>query len=171
MEKEIKLLSGKYANPTNVFVGKGVLINALNESISVEDKVLVVCGSNKTAKKIIEEEIDVYFNKNNIYYNLLEGVESNPRSDKVYDGIAICRKNFINKIIAIGGGSVIDTAKSIGIGVNYDGDFFDFYKGDVKVSESWDVGAILTISGAGSDGSLGRIPNRSSNGVLAMVEW
>jgi len=151
------LLPGKYTNPTNVFVGKGVLLSALTESFTAEDNVLVVCGSNETAKIIIKEEIDIFFKNNNIPYTVLKGVESNPKSDKVYDGIAICKKNSINKIIAIGGGSVIDTAKSIGIGANYIGDFFDYFKGNVKVTESLDVGVILTISGAGSETSDGAV--------------
>lgn len=64
----------------------------------------------------------------NIEYITLGGVKPNPKDDLVYQGIEICRKEQVNFILAIGGGSVIDSAKAIAVGVKYQGDFWDFYR-------------------------------------------
>ena len=82
----------------------------------------------------------------------LGGVRPNPRSGLVYEGIALCKEEGIDFILAVGGGSVIDSAKAIAAGCAYDGDFWDFYTGRV-VEKALPVGTVLTISAAGSEGS------------------
>ena len=82
----------------------------------------------------------------------LGGVRPNPRSGLVYEGIALCKEEGIDFILAVGGGSVIDSAKAIAAGGAYDGDFWDFYTGKV-VEKALPVGTVLTISAAGSEGS------------------
>ena len=82
----------------------------------------------------------------------LGGVKPNPRSGLVYEGIELARKEKVDFLLAIGGGSVIDTAKTIAMGVPYDGDFWDFFSG--KVPEvSLPVGVVLTLAASGSEGS------------------
>lgn len=88
----------------------------------------------------------------------LGGVMPNPRSGLVREGIELCRREKIDFVLAVGGGSVIDSAKAIAFGTLYDGDFADFYFGkDVKamvpVPAALPVGTVLTISAAGSEGS------------------
>lgn len=83
---------------------------------------------------------------------LLGGVQPNPRSGLVYEGIKLCKKENIDFILAVGGGSTIDSAKAIAAGVVYDGDFWDFYCGKY-IDKALPVGTILTISAAGSEGS------------------
>ena len=97
-------------------------------------------------------------------YVPLGGVQPNPRSGLVREGIALCRKEKIDFILAVGGGSVIDSAKAIAFGTLYDGDFADFYFGkDVKnqppVPKALPVGTVLTIAAAGSEGSANSIIN------------
>ncbi len=87
-----------------------------------------------------------------IEYLELGGVKPNPRSGLVYEGIELCRKEKIDFILAVGGGSTIDSAKAIAAGSVYDGDFWDFYMGK-PVEEALPVGTVLTISAAGSEGS------------------
>lgn len=87
-----------------------------------------------------------------ISYMELGGVRPNPRSGLVYEGITLCRKEKIDFILAVGGGSTIDSAKAIAAGTVYDGDFWDFYSGRT-VEEALPVGTVLTISAAGSEGS------------------
>ena len=82
----------------------------------------------------------------------LGGVKPNPRSGLVYEGIEICRKEGIDFVLAVGGGSVIDSSKAIAAGTIYDGDFWDFYCGK-RITEALPVGTILTIAAAGSEGS------------------
>lgn len=83
----------------------------------------------------------------------LGGVKPNPRSGLVQEGIELCKKEKINFILAVGGGSTIDSAKAIAAGSLYDGDFLDFYRGKAVIREALPVGTILTISAAGSEGS------------------
>ena len=94
----------------------------------------------------------------------LGGVQPNPRSGLVREGIALCRKEKVDFVLAVGGGSVIDSAKAIAFGTLYDGDFADFYFGkDVKnqpqVPKALPVGTVLTIAAAGSEGSANSIIN------------
>ena len=72
----------------------------------------------------------------------------------MYEGIALCRKEGYDFLLAVGGGSVIDTAKAIGVAVGYDGDFWDYFNGKApKITQTLPVGVVLTISAAGSEGS------------------
>jgi len=81
----------------------------------------------------------------------LGGVKPNPRLGMVRDGIKLCRKENIKFILAVGGGSTIDSAKAIAVGVPYQGDVWDFYSGKAKVKESLPLGTVLTIPAAGSE--------------------
>ena len=109
---------------------------------------VVISGLLDRVKKSLEEE--------GLSYVELGGVQPNPRSGLVYEGIDLCRSQKVDFILAVGGGSVIDSAKSIAAGVPYQGDFLDFYRGKangVTVTEALPVGTVLTISAAGSEGS------------------
>jgi alcohol dehydrogenase YqhD (iron-dependent ADH family) len=87
-----------------------------------------------------------------IAYTELGGARPNPRSGLVYQGIDLCRKERVDFILAVGGGSAIDSAKAIAAGAVYDGDFWDFYQGR-SVTKALPLGTILTIAAAGSEGS------------------
>ena len=92
-------------------------------------------------------------NEAGIPFSELSGVHANPRSGKVYEGIDLVRQTGADFLLALGGGSVIDTAKAIGFGAPYDGDFWDFFTGKAKIETALPVGVVLTISAAGSEGS------------------
>ena len=81
------------------------------------------------------------------------GIKPNPTDDRVYEGIDLVRDNGIDFLLAVGGGSVIDTAKGIACGAPYEGDFWDFYCGKKIVEKALPVGVVLTIPAAGSEGS------------------
>lgn len=83
----------------------------------------------------------------------LGGVQPNPRSGLVYEGIELCRKENVDFILAVGGGSTIDSAKAIAAGVPYEGDFWDYYAQDKEINVALPVGTVLTIAAAGSEGS------------------
>lgn len=83
----------------------------------------------------------------------LGGVMPNPRSGLVYEGVRLCKKEAIDFILAVGGGSTIDSAKAIAAGSLYDGDVMDFYRGRAEIRRALPVGTILTIAAAGSEGS------------------
>lgn len=115
-------------------------------------KVLIHYGKGSVIKSGLLERVKKSLDNENIGYLELGGVMPNPRSDLVYEGIELCRKNNIDFILAVGGGSAIDSAKAIAAGSLYDGDFWDFYCGK-KVEMALPIGTVLTISAAGSEGS------------------
>lgn len=116
------------------------------------NKVLIHYGGGSVVRSGLLERVKQSLDKEGIEYILLGGVLPNPRSGLVYEGIELCRKEDIDFILAVGGGSVIDSAKAIAAGAVYDGDFWDYYCGK-PVDEALPVGTILTISAAGSEGS------------------
>ena len=83
----------------------------------------------------------------------LGGAKPNPRSGLVYEGIEMARKEKVDFIIGVGGGSAIDSAKAIAVGVRYDGDFWDFYAGKSKPADTLPIATVVTIPAAGSEGS------------------
>lgn len=98
------------------------------------------------------DRIKASLEQEGISYVELGGVKPNPRSGLVYEGIELCRKENVDFVLAVGGGSTIDSSKAIAAGVVYDGDFWDFYEGK-PVEKALPIGTVLTISAAGSEGS------------------
>jgi alcohol dehydrogenase YqhD (iron-dependent ADH family) len=115
-------------------------------------KVLIHYGGGSVGRTGLLDRVKKSLETVTIPYVELGGVKPNPRSGLVYEGIDICRKEGIDFILAVGGGSVIDSAKAIAAGTVYDGDFWDFYEGK-PVTQALPVGTILTIAAAGSEGS------------------
>ena len=115
-------------------------------------KVLIHYGGSSAKKSGLLDRVEASLNKEGIPYVMLGGVKPNPRSGLVYEGIDLCKEEGVDFILAVGGGSVIDSSKAIAVGVVYDGDFWDFYSGK-PIKEALPVGTILTIAAAGSEGS------------------
>jgi len=116
-------------------------------------KVLLHYGGGSAVKSGLLGRVKKSLSDENIPFTELGGVQPNPRDTKVYEGIEICRKENIDFILAVGGGSVIDSSKSIAAGTLYDGDFWDFHEKKVAVEKALPVGTVLTIAAAGSEGS------------------
>lgn len=117
------------------------------------NKVLVHYGSGSAIKSGLIDRVCKSLSDEKIDYVLLGGVKPNPRDTLIYEGIDICRKEGIDFILSVGGGSCIDSSKGIAAGVKYDGDFWDFYSGKASVNAALPVGTVLTIAAAGSEGS------------------
>lgn len=115
-------------------------------------KVLLVAGGGSVKKNGAYDAVAASLKEAGLPWCELWGVQANPRSGKVYEGIELARKEGVDFLLAIGGGSVIDTAKAIAIGVPYDGDFWDFFSGKVP-EQALPVGTVLTIAASGSEGS------------------
>jgi len=127
-------------------------------------KVLIHYGGGSVIKSGLLDRVKASLAKENISFAELGGVVPNPRSGLVYQGVEICKREKIDFILAVGGGSAIDSAKAIAIGALYDGDFWDFYTGK-DVEKALPVATILTISAAGSEGSTGSVITHE-NGML-----
>ncbi len=115
-------------------------------------KVLIHYGGNSAKKSGLLDRVEESLKKEGIPYVMLGGVKPNPRSGLVYEGIELCKKEGVDFVLAVGGGSTIDSSKAIAAGVVYDGDFWDFYSGK-PIEKALPVGTILTIAAAGSEGS------------------
>ena len=149
----------EFYSPTRFVFGRGV------ESKTGElvrkcggTKVLLHFGGGSIKANGIYGKVVASLEAAGLAYIPLGGVMPNPRSGLVREGIELCRREKIDFVLAVGGGSVIDSAKAIAFGTLYDGDFADFYFGkDVKamvpVPAALPVGTVLTLAAAGSEGS------------------
>ena len=115
-------------------------------------KVLIHYGGGSAVRSGLIDRVEASLEAEKIPYEVLGGVQPNPRSGLVYQGIALCREKGIDFILAVGGGSSIDSSKAIAAGAVYDGDFWDFYSGK-PIEKALPVGTVLTIAAAGSEGS------------------
>ena len=115
-------------------------------------KVLIHYGGGSAVRSGLLDRVQASLNAAGIESVSLGGVKPNPRSGLVHEGIQLCRDEGVDFILAVGGGSVIDSSKAIAAGAIYDGDFWDFYCGK-PVEQALPVGTILTIAAAGSEGS------------------
>lgn len=115
-------------------------------------KVMIHYGGGSVVRSGLLDRVKRSLEEEEIGYVELGGVKPNPRSGLVYEGIELCRKEKVDFILAVGGGSTIDSAKAIAAGVVYDGDFWDYYQGKA-VDEALPIGTVLTIAAAGSEGS------------------
>lgn len=127
-------------------------------------RVLLHYGGGSVVKSGLLDRVKSSLEAEGIFHVELGGVVPNPRSGLVYEGVEMCKNNAIDFILAIGGGSVIDSAKAIALGAIYEGDFWDFYTGK-KVEKALPVATILTLTAAGSEGSTGSVITHE-NGML-----
>ena len=114
-------------------------------------KVLVHYGGNSAKRSGLLDKICQLLKEGGVDYVTLGGVVPNPRLSKVYEGIALCREEHVDFILAVGGGSVIDSAKAIAYGVCLDGDVWDLYQGKASPKTMLPVASVLTIPAAGSE--------------------
>lgn len=139
---------------TKIHFGKGALTNLKNE-LKPYSKILLVTGSGSVKKHGIYDTVVKELKDKKIFE--LSGVQPNPVLSTVYKGIDICRENNIDFILALGGGSVIDTAKAIAAGLLYHGDIWDLYIDNSKFSGAIKTGCILTIAAAGSESNMNSV--------------
>lgn len=141
-----------YYAPTRVVFGRNAE-NRLGELLKAykATKVLVHYGTSSAERSGLLNVIRKQMSGSNLPFVELGGVIPNPLLSKVNEGIELCRKEHVDFILAVGGGSVIDSSKAIGYGVNYDGDVWDFWSGKAVPQSCLSIGAVLTIPAAGSE--------------------
>ena len=114
-------------------------------------KVLVHYGGKSAERSGLLDAVCHALEAEHLPYVKLGGVVPNPRLSKVHEGIDLCRAEGVDFILAIGGGSVIDSAKAISMGVTYEGDVWDFFTHKAEVDTCLPLGAVLTLPAAGSE--------------------
>ena len=141
-----------FAIKTKLFFGKdkhlqiGKVLNEFNAK-----KVLIFIGQGSVKKSGLLDEITSRISAESIEYKVVEGIRPNPTADLAREFLKVAKEYQPDLLLAIGGGSVIDTAKLVSVGYYYDGDCFDFNLHKVAPSKALPVGSILTISAAGSE--------------------
>ena len=138
--------------PTRIHFGKGQ-ISHLSELAESGSNVLLVYGGGSIKKSGLYDEATAILADAGLHVVELSGIEPNPRIESVREGARLCKEHAIDMVLAVGGGSVIDTAKAIAAGAVYDGDFWDFFSGKKIIEHALPVGVVLTIPAAGSEGS------------------
>ncbi|MDU3804147.1 iron-containing alcohol dehydrogenase [Paraclostridium bifermentans] len=151
------MLNFDYQNRTRIIFGKDEHKNIGKLIKPYASKVLFHFGGQSIKKSGVYEDVINSLLENQIDFVELGGVKPNPRLSLVNEGIELCRKEKVDFILAVGGGSVIDSAKAIAIGVPYSGDVWDFYCKDIEIKEAIPVSTILTIPAAGSESSTGTV--------------
>ena len=114
-------------------------------------KVLVHYGGGSARRSGLLDKVEQMLREAGIDFVELGGVVPNPLLSKVREGIDLCRREGVDFILAVGGGSVIDSSKAIGYGVPYEGDVWDFWDGKAVPQTAMPVGVVLTIPAAGSE--------------------
>lgn len=148
-----------FDNPTKVIFGKDAENNiALEINNFGAKRVFIVYGSKSVKESGLLEKVENILKKANIEYSLFGGVRANPTLSYAKEGVKKAIDFKADFILAIGGGSAIDTAKGVALGVaNPNIDIWDFWSGKKEVEKSYPVGCILTISAAGSETSMGAV--------------
>ncbi|WP_315167247.1 iron-containing alcohol dehydrogenase [Metaclostridioides mangenotii] len=160
------MLNFEYFTPTKVVFGRdsefqvGKLIKEGNYQ-----KVLVHFGGISAKKSGLLDRVYKSLDEAGITYISVGGVVPNPRLSKVYEGIEISKKEEVDFILAVGGGSVIDSSKAIGYGVANSGDVWDFYEGKRVPKSCLPIGSVLTLAAAGSEMSNASVITKDEGGV------
>ena len=128
-------------------------------------RVLVHYGGQSAIRSGLLDKICGLLADDGLFVEQLGGVVPNPRLSKVNEGIALCRRQGIDFILAVGGGSVIDSAKAIAYGTVYEGDVWDFYVGKAQAVSCLPVALVLTIPAAGSEMSEASVITNEDGGV------
>lgn len=154
-----------YCSPTRYLFGRGV---ESETGRLVCDQgwhtVMIVYGGGSAIRSGLLERVCDSLSRRGVRFVTYGGIRPNPTDAPVRDGIDICRRAGADALLAVGGGSVIDTAKAIAAGALYDGDFWDFYSGKTPVEKALPVGVVLTIPAAGSEGSGNSVITNKSTG-------
>ena len=158
--KEVTMENFAYYTATKVVFGKDEEKNVgkLAKDFGAK-KVLIHYGGGSAVRSGLIDRIKTSLSEENIAFVELGGVKPNPRLSLIYEGIKLAKENGVDFILAVGGGSVIDSAKGIGYGVaNPDiEDVWDLYIGKKKTQKCAPIGVVLTIAAAGSEMSSGSV--------------
>lgn len=151
------MLNFNYYNKTRIIFGKDTHKEVGEHLKPLAKKVLFHFGGKSIKNSGVYDDVIESLQSNGIEYVELGGVKPNPRVSLVREGVKLCREENVDFILAVGGGSVIDSAKAIAIGKDYEGDVWDFFENGVEIKSALPVATILTIPAAGSESSTGTV--------------
>lgn len=155
-----------FYSPTKVIFGKGVE-NQVGEEIKAwgGTKVLVHFGGGSVKRSGLLDRVEASLKAAGLDYVMLGGAVPNPRLGLVYEGIDLCRREGVDFILPVGGGSTIDSAKAIALGAVYDGDVWDFYDDKAVPTKALPTANILTLAATGSETSEHSVITKEEGGI------
>ena len=127
-------------------------------------KVFIHYGGGSVVRSGLLQRVEDTMTAAGISYVKLGGAQPNPIDTLVYEGVELCKKEGVDFVLAVGGGSAIDSAKAIAVGALYDGDFWDFFDRKLSIEKALPVATILTIPAAGSEASNSMVITRTKDG-------
>jgi len=146
-----------FRNPTKLIFGKGEIKRLKEEVRTYGKKILLVYGGGSIKRNGLHDEVSNILREIDGEVFELPGVEPNPRLSTVRKGVEICKKENIEFLLAVGGGSVIDCTKAIAAGAKYDKDPWDFITKKTTVTEALPFGTVLTLAATGSEMNSGSV--------------
>ncbi|KAB2334738.1 iron-containing alcohol dehydrogenase [Cytobacillus depressus] len=146
-----------YWNPTKLLFGKGQLETLKNEIPQYGEKVLLVYGGGSIKRNGLYDQVKKLLNEIDACVFELSGVEPNPKISSVREGVEICKREGIEFLLAVGGGSVIDCTKAIAAGAIYEGDAWDLVTKKTMAKKALPFGTILTLAATGSEMNAGSV--------------
>jgi len=146
-----------FHNPTKLIFGKGQLQQLPKELTAYGKRVLLVYGGGSIKRSGLYDQVVSLLKEAGAEIFELAGVEPNPRVSTVKRGADLCKKEKIDVILAVGGGSVIDCTKAIAAGAKYDGDVWDFMTRKASPADALPFGTVLTLAATGSEMNSGSV--------------
>lgn len=147
----------EFRNPTKIIFGRGSEAQVGAEAAAIARKVLLHFGGSSVKASGLLDRVKAALAAAGVAWTDLGGVRPNPRLSLVNEGVRLCKEQNLGLVLAVGGGSVIDSAKAIAMGAVTDGNVWDFFAGKGSPVAALPVGTVLTIPAAGSESSDGTV--------------
>ena len=147
----------EFRNPTKIVFGRGSEEKVGVETAAISKKILLHFGGGSIKSSGLYDRVTASLKAAGVDWVELGGVLPNPRLSLVHEGVRLCEAHQLGMILAVGGGSVIDSAKAIAMGAVIDGDVWDFYLGQGAPVDALPIGTVLTLVAAGSEASTGTV--------------
>lgn len=159
-----------FQNTTKIYFGKGQLVHLADELKQYGTRVLLTYGGGSIKRIGLYDSIVSSLNESGFTVFELPGIEPNPRHTTVNKGADICKKEHIDVLLAVGGGSTIDCTKAIAAAAYYEGDAWDLVKQKAPVTKALPILTVLTLSATGSEMDCGGvISNMETNEKIGLV--
>jgi alcohol dehydrogenase YqhD (iron-dependent ADH family) len=159
-----------FRNPTKVVFGRETENRVGAEAAAYARRILLHFGGGSVRASGLLDRIKASLRAAGVEWVELGGVKPNPRLSLVHEGVRICKQEKLGLVLAVGGGSVIDSAKAIGMGVVIDHDVWDFYVGRGAPTATLPVGTVLTLPAAGSETSFSSVITKEEGDLKRYVD-
>ncbi len=146
-----------FRNPTKIIFGRGTELRVGTETAAHARRILLHFGGGSSRSSGLHDRVVASLRTAGVEWVELGGVKPNPRLSLVHEGVRLCKDKGLGLVLAVGGGSVIDSAKAIAMGAVIDHDVWDFYLGKGEPTAALPVGTVLTIPAAGSEASTATV--------------